>query len=97
MVGINATRALTTKYNAQLSCGRVQTPTLAMIQHREEEIRNFKPREYYGITALTEQESFTWNNGQTFDKALAEKLVKSLQGENAVITDVSMKEKKNFS
>ncbi|HGI5530132.1 TPA: DNA topoisomerase 3 [Listeria monocytogenes] len=97
VVGINATRALTTKYNAQLSCGRVQTPTLAMIQHREEEIRNFKPREYYGITALTEQESFTWNNGQTFDKALAEKLVKSLQGENAVITDVSMKEKKNFS
>ncbi|MDN8660410.1 DNA topoisomerase, partial [Staphylococcus aureus] len=81
----------------QLSCGRVQTPTLAMIQHREEEIRNFKSREYYGITALTEQESFTWNNGQTFDKALAEKLVKSLQGENAVITDVSMKEKKTFS
>ncbi|MBA5735350.1 DNA topoisomerase III, partial [Escherichia coli] len=47
VVGINATRALTTKYNAQLSCGRVQTPTLAMIQHREEEIRNFKSREYY--------------------------------------------------
>ena len=47
IVGINATRALTTKYNAQLSCGRVQTPTLAMILKREEEIRNFTPREYY--------------------------------------------------
>ena len=39
LVGINATRALTCKYNAQLSCGRVQTPTLAMIASREEEIR----------------------------------------------------------
>ena len=35
LVGINATRALTCKYNAQLSCGRVQTPTLAMIARRE--------------------------------------------------------------
>ena len=46
IVGINATRALTTKYNAQLSCGRVQTPTLGMILKREEEIRNFVPKEY---------------------------------------------------
>ena len=38
IVGMNATRALTTKHNAQLSCGRVQTPTLAMIAKREEEI-----------------------------------------------------------
>src|SRR3712207_2248330 len=37
LVGINATRALTCKYNAQLSCGRVQTPTIAMIAQREEE------------------------------------------------------------
>ena len=48
LVGINATRALTCKYNAQLSCGRVQTPTLAMISEREQEIRNFKPQKYYG-------------------------------------------------
>src|SRR5690606_23866861 len=38
-VGLNATRALTTKYNAQLSSGRVQTPTLGIIATREEEIR----------------------------------------------------------
>ena len=41
LVGINGTRALTCKYNAQLSCGRVQTPTLAIIAMREEEIRNW--------------------------------------------------------
>ena len=50
-VGMNASRALTCKYNAQLSCGRVQTPTLAMIAHREGEIQNFKPRTYYGLSA----------------------------------------------
>ena len=49
LVGINATRALTCKYNAQLSCGRVQTPTLAMIAAREKEIRDFVPKKYYGL------------------------------------------------
>ena len=52
LVGINATRALTCKYNAQLSCGRVQTPTLAIIAAREAEIRKFKPQDYYGLTLL---------------------------------------------
>lgn len=51
LVGINATRALTCKYNAQLSCGRVQTPTLAMIAKREEEIKNFQPQTYYTLAA----------------------------------------------
>ena len=50
-MGINATRALTCKYNAQLSCGREQTPTLAMIARREEEIKQFKPQAYYTIQA----------------------------------------------
>ena len=51
LVGINATRALTCKYNAQLSCGRVQTPTLAMIVQRQREIENFTKTYYYGIKA----------------------------------------------
>ncbi len=51
IVGINATRALTVKFNASLSCGRVQTPTIAIIKMREDEIKNFVPSKYYGITA----------------------------------------------
>ena len=43
LVGLNVTRALTCKYNAQLSAGRVQTPTLALIVKREEEIKQFVP------------------------------------------------------
>lgn len=60
LVGINATRALTCKYNAQLSCGRVQTPTLAMIEQREEEIRHFVPKPYYGLQASWKGVTFTW-------------------------------------
>ncbi|MBC1499134.1 DNA topoisomerase III [Listeria weihenstephanensis] len=97
VVGINATRALTTKYNAQLSCGRVQTPTLAMIAGREEEIRQFKPKEFYQLTAVTEQGSFAWSKGQTFDEAEAEKIARSLNGKEALITDVAVKEKKTHA
>ena len=52
-IGLNATRALTTKFNAQLNCGRVQTPVVAIVASREEEIKNFKPQTYYGIEAQT--------------------------------------------
>ena len=49
LVGINATRALTCKYNAQLSCGRVQTPTLAMICSRYRENRSFVSTPYWQL------------------------------------------------
>ncbi|WP_075618446.1 DNA topoisomerase III [Paenisporosarcina indica] len=63
VVGINATRALTVKYNAQLSTGRVQTPTLAMIAEREKQIRDFKATTYYGLQALTKDATYTWAFG----------------------------------
>lgn len=83
IVGINATRALTVKYNAQLSTGRVQTPTLAMIANREQQIKNFKPKTYYGLQALTNTVTFTWhekgtNQTQSFQKEKMEQLLKSL-------------------
>ena len=69
---MNGTRALTCKYNAQLSCGRVQTPTLAMIAKREEEIRKFVPKEYYGISLETQDVKWTWRdekgNTRSFQK-----------------------------
>ena len=61
-IGLNASRALTTKFNAQLNCGRVQTPTLAMIDQRENEIRNFKTKTYYGMEATTGPVRFTWQD-----------------------------------
>ena len=62
LVGINATRALTCKYNAQLSCGRVQTPTLAMIAQREQEIREFVPKPYYTVMAAAGGAVYTWKD-----------------------------------
>src|SRR5699024_11001900 len=99
VVGINATRALTCKYNAQLSCGRVQTPTLTMIAKREEEIRNFKPREYYGITASTQDLKLVWQDSRTkdtrtFDKNKSDKILKDIKGKDAKVIDVNKVDKK---
>lgn len=101
-VGINATRALTCKYNAQLSCGRVQTPTLAIIAKREEEIKTFKPRTYYGITALSNNLKLTWQDGKskdikTFDKDKSNNVLISIKGKNAEVQEVSKSYKKKFS
>ena len=100
-VGINATRALTCKYNAQLSCGRVQTPTLAMIAAREEEIKKFVPKSYYGLKAVVKGISFTWtdaknNSGRTFDKTRIEAIYKNAD-QKIRITEVKKKSKKTYS
>lgn len=98
-VGMNATRALTTKYNAQLSSGRVQTPTLAMIQAREEEIRNFKPKKYYGVQALANNLVFTWRDvknksAQTFSEEVIKEIEQKTKGQPLKITSVDKKAKK---
>lgn len=102
LVGMNGTRALTCKYNAQLSCGRVQTPTLAMIAKREEEIRNFKPQSYYGMKAVSKGIMFQWQDersgsGRTFDKTRVEQMKKRLEGESLVITKVERTAKKTYA
>lgn len=101
VVGINATRALTCKYNAQLSCGRVQTPTLAMIATRDEEIRTFKPKSFYGMKALANGISFVWIDSKTaspriFDQERIWQFYKQCKSP-IEITDVNKKEKKSFS
>ena len=90
LVGINATRALTCKYNAQLSCGRVQTPTLAMIQARENEIRRFVPESYYMITAKADGITFTWKEGKTgslrtYQKERAQEIKKECEKHSLII------------
>lgn len=99
LVGINATRALTCKYNAQLSCGRVQTPTLAMIAAREDEIKRFRPVPYYGITAKGTGVVFSWQDKgsgsySSFDKERVAGLLKQLPGSDLRITEVKRSPKK---
>ena len=94
LVGLNVTRALTCKYNAQLSAGRVQTPTLAIIVAREKEIQQFVPKDYRTIRASVEGFTLQWRdkqNGQAriFQKGRAEDLVKRLSGKTGVVREVS--------
>ncbi|EEK52608.1 DNA topoisomerase III [Bacillus cereus ATCC 10876] len=101
-IGLNATRALTTRFNAQLNCGRVQTPTVAMIASREDEIKNFKAQTYYGIEAQTmEKLKLTWQdangNSRSFNKEKIDGIVKSLDKHNATVVEIDKKQKKSFS
>jgi DNA topoisomerase III len=103
IVGMNATRALTTKYNAQLSSGRVQTPTLAMISAREDEIKKFQPKPFYGITAIAEpklrlvwQDSKT-NDVRTFEKNKTEQILAAVKNKKAEVTEVNKAHKKSYA
>ena len=101
-VGLNATRALTTKFNAQLSSGRVQTPTLAMIAAREQEIKEFKPQKFYGLEAKTQKGlTLSWNdaknNRRMFNKEKADALLLKVKGKPAKIMDIQKSYKKKHA
>jgi DNA topoisomerase-3 len=102
IVGINATRAITCKHNAQLSLGRVQTPTISMIASLEDEIRDFKPKTYYGIELNTGNLKFTWvdlktKDNKTFDKNKCDIIINSLKDRDLVISDISRKHDKTYA
>lgn len=104
LVGINATRALTCKHNAQLSCGRVQTPTLAIVAKREEEIRQFTPKPYYGLTAVAQGPiQLQWQDPETkdvksFSKEKMDRLLASLkQEQSAEVIEITKAHKKTFA
>ena len=92
LVGLNVSRALTCKHNAQLSAGRVQTPTLAMIVKREEEILKFRPKTFYtvkadfsGYSALYKD---THNQARFFDQAAAQKIADEIKGKRGILSEV---------
>lgn len=102
LVGINATRALTCKYNAQLSCGRVQTPTLAMIAKREEQIKQFVPRPYYGIRARNDSLLLTWRDeksgsASSFQRERIDGVLKELPGKRAVVSQIKRVPKRTMA
>ncbi|MGL4362339.1 MAG: DNA topoisomerase III [Cellulosilyticaceae bacterium] len=100
LVGLNVTRALTCKYNAQLSAGRVQSATLNMIVKREEAIKKFQPTPYYKIAAKSNNTVFRWTNGKSDtlkEISEAEKIVSKTQGANGRIVDVKTVPKKQYA
>lgn len=90
LVGMNLSRLYSCLYNQNYSVGRVQTPTLAMIVKRDDEIANFKKEKYY--TVELSMDGFTLSTGRIDDKIAAEQLI-GLIGDKIEITDVIQKEK----
>lgn len=90
LVGMNISRLYSCLYQQNYSVGRVQTPTLAMIVKRDDEIANFKKEKYY--TVEISMNGFTLSTDRIDDEVAAEQLI-SLIGDNIEITDVIQKEK----
>jgi len=92
LIGLNVTRALSCHYNAQLSAGRVQTPTLAIIIQREEEIKKYKPVDYWTVRADFGEYFGDWrdskNQARIFDLSKAEKIVKKVSGNTGIIKEI---------
>ncbi|WHY73482.1 DNA topoisomerase III [Fictibacillus enclensis] len=96
LIGLNVTRALTTKYNEQLSAGRVQTPALSMILEREADIKAFVPKEYFTIDAKIGPLEAVWEkNGERriFDRSQAEKVGELVKNEKGKVISLNTKSK----
>ncbi|MBV7506358.1 DNA topoisomerase 3 [Bacillus sp. sid0103] len=96
LIGLNVTRALTTKYKDPLSAGRVQTPTLALVLEREQQIQSFVSKEYWTIHAEIGPLSTDWerdNEKRIFDKAKAETIQSKVNGKKAVLDKIDRKKK----
>ena len=97
LIGLNVTRTLTCKFNAQLNAGRVQTPTLAMIVNREKEIQNFRPVDYWTIRADFSDYYGDWrgpNGGRIYEQAKAEEILARIRGQEGTIKEVKTEAKK---
>ncbi|MFD1886809.1 DNA topoisomerase 3 [Paenibacillus wenxiniae] len=97
MIGLNVTRALTCKFDAQLSAGRVQTPTLGMIMQREQDIRNFRSQDYQTLQIDLGEFQAQWRSkqgdGRLFEAAHVQQLQQKLEGKEARIREIKKSER----
>lgn len=96
LVGLNVTRALTVKYQDNLSAGRVQTPTLALVRNQEKKIESFRPQTYFTIslTVGNEQAKMVQKNQfalKSHEKAQA--FVKTLSQSKGTVVNIEEKTK----
>ena len=94
LVGLNVTRALTVKYQDNLSAGRVQTPTLALVRQQEKQIESFRPQSYFVVELLVEDAKARLVQKNPYalkEHDQAQKLVDTMSQSNGRVTDVSEK------
>ncbi|HJF19018.1 MAG TPA: DNA topoisomerase III [Enterococcus columbae] len=94
LIGLNVTRALTVKYQDNLSAGRVQTPTLALVRKQEQQIERFIPKNYYQVHYVTNQATFqlvTKKIDELDSLEKAQAFIQQLGEKSAVVTKVEEK------
>ena len=105
LVGMNASRAFTLRFDSLLSIGRVQTPTLAILVKRYHEIADFKPEEYFTLTADFGDYSGQWFDEKNTDekkntrlpsKEKADEIAGQVKGKQAVVRLSTAEEKKEL-
>ncbi|WP_250278640.1 DNA topoisomerase III [[Clostridium] colinum] len=105
LVGINASRAFTLKFNTLLSIGRVQTPTLAILVEKHKEIENFKVTEYFEIEAnfktldeTNQSYKGIWiakkNETKIFEKNKANDILKDIKDKKGIVKNIETETKK---
>lgn len=100
LIGMNGTRAFTTKHNELMSVGRVQTPVLALIYDREAEIAAFDSLTFYDVEAQFEQGSTKykglWQGERITEKEKAEQIAATVKGKQGIIDSYDAKEIKEY-
>jgi len=100
LIGMNASRAFTTKHNNLLSVGRVQTPVLALIYDRQKEIEAFDSQTFYEVRASFKQHDKTyegvWQGDRITDKAKGEAIADKVKGKEGQITKYDIRESKEY-
>lgn len=98
ILGLNATRLYTLKYSKPgerlLSIGRVQTPTLALIVERFEEIQNFKPELYWEIKTFYRDTTFASTKGRYATVEEAQEVIERIKTSDLKVTDIKTKKGK---
>lgn len=104
LLGMNATRLYSLKFGGGytkdrkvLSIGRVQTPTLALIVNRQNEIDNFKSEPYWELKTKYRDVSFTCTKGKFTDKQKGEEFLQTIQSKDFIVTVVSEKKSKEYA
>lgn len=94
VLGINATRLYSLKYGERgqiLSVGRVQTPTLALVVNRQEEIENFVPQDYWELKTLYRDVLFSYTGKKFEKKEKGEEIIEKIKNLPLVIKDITKK------
>lgn len=93
LVGMNGSRLFSIRYKSRLNLGRVQTPTLAMIVQRDNDVANFVKQKYYTVGLLCDNRAFIAESKRIDDAAKAKALYAAVEGKSATVTELKKEQK----